>query len=188
MSKKRQLRRAELKRVERRKIMELRRKQRNRKIMMGISVMLIGIISVVIVVSMSNSPNDYDKSNEPVQPLDNISGTEEFRIPLSDVGNNALFYSYNADGVEVRYFAVMGSDGDVHVAFDACDVCYHAKKGYRQNGEVMHCINCGLEYPINSLGTENTAGGCWPSYLPIRINENDVIIQKSDLEQKKWMF
>jgi uncharacterized membrane protein len=188
MGKKRQLRRAELKRAERRKIMELRKKQRNRKIMMAVSVMLIGIISVVIVVSMPNSPNDYDKINEPVQPSDNISGTEEFRIPLSDIGNNAKFYSYDADGVEVKYFAVKGSDGDVHVAFDACDVCFRNKKGYRQDGDVMKCINCGLTYPINSLGTENTAGGCWPSYLPIRIDENDVIIEKSDLEQKKWMF
>lgn len=187
MSKKRQLRRAELKRVERRKIAQLRRKQRNRKVMMGISVMLIGIISVVIVMSMSNNPIDYVRDTEPVQPPDVISGTE-VKIPLSDISNNALFYSYDADGVEVRYFAVMGSDGDVHVAFDACDVCYHAKKGYRQKEDVMECINCGLTYPINSLGTENTAGGCWPSYLSIRIDENDVIIEKSDLEQKKWMF
>ena len=187
MSKKRQLRRAELKRAERRKIVQLRKKQRNRKIMMAISMMLIGIISVVIVMSMSNIPNDYDKSTEPVQSADAISETE-VRIPLSDISNNAKFYSYNAGSVEVRYFAVKGSDGDVHVAFDACDVCYHAKKGYRQKGDVMHCINCGLEYPINSLGTENTAGGCWPSYLPIRIDENDVMIEKSDLEQKKWMF
>jgi len=187
MSKKRQLRRAELKRAERRKIVQIRKKQRNRKIMMAISVMLIGIISVVIVMSMSNNPNDYDKSTEPAQSPDVISETE-VGIPLSDISNNAKFYSYDADGVEVRYFAVKGSDGDVHVAFDACDLCYHEKKGYRQNGDVMQCINCGLTYPINSCGTENTAGGCWPSYLPMRTDEGYVIIEKSDLEQKKWMF
>ena len=187
MSKKRQLRRAELKRAERRKIVQLRKKQRSRKIMMAISVMLIGIISVVIVMSMSNNPNDYDKSTEPVQSPDVISETE-IRIQLSDISNNAKFYGYDADGIEVKYFAAKGSDGDVHVAFDACDLCYPKKKGYRQKGDVMQCINCGLEYPINSCGTENIEGGCWPSYLPMKIDGDNVVIKISDIEAKRYMF
>jgi uncharacterized membrane protein len=52
----------------------------------------------------------------------------------------------------------------------------------------MLCINCGNQYSINSLGTENTAGGCWPSYLPMRIDEDYIIINEFDLSQKKWMF
>ncbi len=187
MGKKRQLRRAELKRAERRKReLLLRRKKRMQKLM-AMSVMLIAIISIVIVISMSNNPNDYDKSSEPAQSSDVISETE-VGIPLSDISDNAKFYSYDANGVKVKYFVVKGSDGDVHVAFDACDVCYREKKGYSQNGEVMRCINCGRQYPINSCGTENTAGGCWPSYLPRRIEGEYVIIEKSDLAQKKWMF
>jgi uncharacterized membrane protein len=83
----------------------------------------------------------------------------------------------------------MGSDGDVHAAFDACEMCYSKKIGYRQEGEMMICISCPNEkYAINDLGTKNTAGKCWPSYLPIKINEDYVIIEKSDIEQKKWMF
>ena len=203
MSKKRsQLRRAELKRAERRKIMQMRNKQRNIKIMMAASVMLIAIIGIVVVMSMPNDSDDYVKVVEPAQPSGERDETQppdepdepdepdgvEFVIPLSDIGNNAKFYSYDAGGVVVRYFAVKGSDGDAHVAFDACDVCYKAKKGYRQQGDVMECINCGLTYPINGLGSENTGGGCWPSYLPMRIDGNDVVIGRSDLEQKKWMF
>jgi uncharacterized membrane protein len=186
MSKKKQLRRAELKKAEKRKKELIHRKKRMQKLM-AISVMLIAIISIVIVLSLSNNPNEYDKNSELTQGSDIISDTE-VSIPLSDISNEPKFYSYDADGVEVKYFAVKGSDGNVHIAFDACDVCYRAKKGYRQNGADMQCINCGLTYPINSIGTENTAGGCWPSYLPIKIDDEQIIIKKSDFEQKKWMF
>ena len=78
--------------------------------------------------------------------------------------------------------------GNVHVAFDACDVCYEAKKGYRQNGDVMHCINCGKEFSITSIGVENTVGGCWPSFLPMNSDGNDVVIKIADLESKSYMF
>ena len=186
MSNRKKLIRIELEKVERRKKELLSRKKRMKKIM-AISVILIASISILIGISMLNNTNNYDKSNELIQSSDIISETE-VGIPVSDIGNNAKFYSYDASGVEVKYFVVRGSDGDIHVAFDACDVCYQAKKGYHQSGNIMQCLNCGKQYPINSCGTENTAGGCWPSYLPMSIKGENVIIEKSDLEQKNWMF
>jgi len=190
MGKNRNQRKVEFRKAEKRKMMLRERRQRNMKIMLGISVALIAVISIVVVMSMSNVPDDYDYNNKvfgPAQSPDDVSETD-ISIPLSDVGKKASFYSFDAEGVDVKIFAVKGSDGDVHVAFDACDVCYSAKKGYRQAGDDMQCINCGNQYSINSLGTENTAGGCWPSYLPMKIDEDYIIIDKSDLEQKKWMF
>jgi len=112
----------------------------------------------------------------------------EVQIPISDLSTAATFYSYDSSGVTVRYFAVKDSQGNVHVAFDACDVCYEAKKGYKQNGNDVQCLNCGKTFSITSIGTENTAGGCWPSYLPMQISGNDVIIKLSDLEAKSIMF
>ena len=107
----------------------------------------------------------------------------------SEIGSEAKFYTHDtADGANMRFFAVYGSDGDVHVALDVCDLCYGAKKGYRQIEDVMHCINCGREFPIISIGTENTAGGCWPSYIPIEIDGDEVVIKTSDLEEKEYMF
>ena len=110
------------------------------------------------------------------------------RIPLSDIGTCARFFSYDSNEVDIKFFAVLGSDGDVHIAFDACDVCYVEKKGYTQVDDVMQCNNCGNEFPINVIGTENPGDGCWPSYLPMRIDGDDVIIKISDLEEKRDMF
>ena len=82
----------------------------------------------------------------------------------------------------------MGSDEKVRIAFDACDVCFAEKKGYRQNGDVMVCNNCGKQFHIDGIGTENVQGGCWPSYLPMTSTDGDVRIKISDVVSKKYMF
>jgi uncharacterized membrane protein len=153
-------------------------------------IILTIIILISLAVGLSGCNEKKDDSNVPNQSSDVISETE-VSIPLSDIGDIAKFYSYDADGIEVKYFAVKGSDGDVHAAFDACEPCYSRKEtGYKQVGDVMLCNACpSEEFPINDIGTENTATGtCWPSYLPIKIDEGYVVIEKSDLEQNKWMF
>ncbi len=151
-------------------------------------ILFTAIMLILLGVGLSGCNENRDNHNEPNQSLDNISETE-VGIPLSAIGDIAKFYSYDANGIEVKFFAVKGSDGDVHVAFDACENCYDKKTGFRQDGEMMICISCPVEeYAINDLGTENTVGDCWPGYLPIIINDGYVIIEKSDLEQNKWMF
>ena len=191
MSKKYKINKEEMSRVEKRKIELRRRKQKRTKLMLAASFILIAIIGMIIVYSVFSSPNEDilndEKNKIPINPS-NITTGSQISIPISDIENTAKYYSYDADGVEVKYFAVKGSDGEVHVALDACDVCYGAKKGYTQVGDVMRCINCGNQYPVNSLGTENTAGGCWPSYVPIKMDGDSIIIKESDLENKRYMF
>jgi uncharacterized membrane protein len=68
-------------------------------------------------------------------------------------------------------------------------VCYPEKKGYRQEGNYMVCNNCGLKFAINGIGTENkVSGGCWPGYLPSKIEGQYIIIEKESLENGKWRF
>ena len=73
------------------------------------------------------------------------------------------------------------------MALDACDLCYSAKKGYDHIDDIMRCINCGRQFPISNIGIENTAGGCWPSFIPIDIDDEQVKIKVSDLEAKRFM-
>jgi uncharacterized membrane protein len=176
----------DLDRAEKRKVMlEQRRKRTNKILMTSVVVMAILCIGGYFLLFTGG---DADIQNIESDQSSIIQTDTEINIPLSEIDGNAKFYTYSSGGVDIKYFAVKGSDGDVHVGFDACDVCYHVKKGYRQNDDVMHCINCGLEFSINSIGTENTAGGCWPSYLPMSINGNEVVIKISDLEAKRYMF
>ena len=178
------------KKAERRRL-ELARRKKIARIRIFVSMLLIGIICFAVyftVLSNGDGQNtDVKKPEEQPQQPPSQTGTE-IKIPISEIGTNAKFYAYDANGVTVKYFTVKGSDGEIHVAFDACDVCYKAKKGYTQKSDVMSCINCGKEYEINGIGTDNTQGGCWPSYLPMNIDGDDVVIKKSDLEAKSWMF
>lgn len=112
------------------------------------------------------------------------TGPDDFvSIPLLDITENVKWYEYDFNSSKIKFFAVKANDGTIKTALDACDVCYYAKKGYRQEGDYMVCNNCGNRYPISGLGTENkTPGGCWPGYLPNIIEADNILIKKSDLE------
>jgi uncharacterized membrane protein len=155
-------------------------------------IVVLGIVALGVMIYLGgctsttqNNENTNTKNTNNSAPQQNET---EVRIPLSDIDTTASFYSYDSDGVTVRYFAVKDAQGAVHVAFDACDVCYEAKKGYKQVGVQMQCLNCGKQFAITSIGTENTAGGCWPSYLDMKIDGNDMVIKIADLEAKSFMF
>lgn len=110
-------------------------------------------------------------------------------IPLSEITEQAKWYEYDSNGKKISFFAVKASDGSVKTAFDACDVCYGSKKGYRQEGDLMICNNCGNSYPIDGLGTKNKAGGgCWPGYLPNKIQGDTLTIEHSDMEKGEYRF
>ena len=128
-----------------------------------------------------------DGEPEPTAGL-TVNAQGEVEIPASEVTDDAKYYSIDANGVDVRFFALRGNDGKVRVAMDACDVCYDAKKGYRQDGDDMVCNNCGNRYPTSGIGTENLKGGCWPSYVPMDIEDGKVVIKASDLRAKRYMF
>ena len=108
-----------------------------------------------------------------------VPGNQEFMsIPIAETSEAARWYEFR----DSRFFVVKASDGTIRTAFDKCDVCYWARKGYSQEGSDMVCNNCGLRFTIDGLGIENqTPGGCWPSYLPHTIENDNIIIRASDL-------
>jgi len=157
------------------------------------------IISALLIVALIAVAGNFTSTSEVKQitstPItsensDNSARTEEaaVKIPISEIGNSAKWYTYNSNGETTKYFLVKGSDGKIHLAIDACDVCYSSKLGYKQTDNMMTCNNCGQTFPINSIGTENLSGGCWPSYLPYEVDGENVIINKSELDQKRYMF
>ena len=109
------------------------------------------------------------------------------KIPLSQISEDMQLYSYNSNGVDVNYFAVKGSDGQIRTAFDACDVC-GGHKGYRQEGNQVVCNNCGNRFDIDDIGSKNKPGGCWPSYLNHEIEGDNILIKKSDIEAGRYRF
>jgi uncharacterized membrane protein len=109
------------------------------------------------------------------------------RLPLSTFDDyKAHFYTYVVDGRSVEFFVVKSQDGVVRAAFNACDVCFQAKLGYRQEGDVMICNNCGRRFPTDQVN--EVQGGCNPSPLNRTISGDSLIILDTDLAQGLSFF
>lgn len=93
----------------------------------------------------------------------------------------AHFYKLADGGKEITFFAVKAADGSYKTAFDACDSCYKAKKGYEQQADKMNCKNCNQKFAINRLGP-NATGGCNPGYLPHQSSGSSIAIKADDLK------
>ncbi|WP_320173099.1 DUF2318 domain-containing protein [Maridesulfovibrio sp.] len=102
-------------------------------------------------------------------------GDQELNIPISEVNDGqAHYYSIDINGKEIRFFVVRSKDGIIRAAFDACDVCYHSKKGYSQKGDFMICNNCGMRFHSTRINVVN--GGCNPSPLEREIKGDKLVI------------
>ncbi|GAB4387465.1 MAG: hypothetical protein Kow0025_01200 [Thermodesulfovibrionales bacterium] len=111
----------------------------------------------------------------------------EVKIPLDEVEDgHAHYYTYQTAGGPVNFFVLRSSDGVVRAAFDACDVCYRAKKGYRQEGDFMVCNNCGQRFPSTQINV--LRGGCNPAPVERNIQERFLVIKASDIEAGKGYF
>ena len=112
----------------------------------------------------------------------------EVTIPLSKVADGkAHFYRIDDGGKEIGFFVIKGSDGDIHTAFDACDVCFHEKKGYVQQGDFMVCKNCNKKFAVNLIGKVG-GGGCNPSYLNAFKDGKNVVVKVSDIKSGARFF
>jgi uncharacterized membrane protein len=101
-------------------------------------------------------------------------------IPVSQFANGkAHFFSYTQGEVSIDFFAVKSGDGVLRAAFDACDVCYRDKKGYRQEGDEMVCINCGQRFSTDRIN--EVKGGCNPAPLTRVVAGDYLVIHESDL-------
>ena len=99
----------------------------------------------------------------------------------------ARFYRYStAGGREVRFFVMKSGDGVIRAAFDACDVCYRERQGYRQQGSQMICTNCGQSFRSTDINV--LQGGCNPAPLERTVEGGHVILRASAIEAGSWYF
>jgi uncharacterized membrane protein len=109
------------------------------------------------------------------------------RIPLKALDSGkALFLAMESGGRQYHYFALRSGDGKYRSALDACDVCFRANLGYRQEADRMVCNNCGMKFAADKIGEKK--GGCNPHPLAHRQEAGFMIIAKSDIAAGKDYF
>jgi uncharacterized membrane protein len=99
-------------------------------------------------------------------------------LALFDDGQ-ARHFIYQNGPVQIRYFVIKSSDGVVRAAFDACDVCWPAGKGYYQDGDDMVCRNCGRRFA--SVLVNEVQGGCNPAPLVRSVEDNQLVLRTEDI-------
>jgi hypothetical protein len=105
----------------------------------------------------------------------------EVNVPISALAVGAAdYYLFQANGKDIKFFVLKASDGTVRVALDACNACYHAKLGYRHEGETMVCNNCGMAFKSQDIG--KVSGGCNPVPLQNTQDGKTLTVKASDLE------
>jgi uncharacterized membrane protein len=161
-------------------------KAKNKTTFALIAIALVVVaVAAYLVISTSN-----DKPATTTVKTDSGAGAvaqSDIKIPISDLSSKAKFFDYKlADNKQMRFFVLKSSDGVYRAALDACDTCYHAKKGYHQDGDDMICNNCGLHF--HSAKINEVQGGCNPVGLPRTVEGDSLIIKASDLESRKQYF
>ena len=116
-----------------------------------------------------------------------VAENGQVRLPLSTFDDyEAHHYTYMHEGNSIEFFVLKSQEGTVRAAFNACDVCYQAKKGYTQDGDYMICNNCGRRFPADQINV--LQGGCNPSPLDRTVEGDTLIIEEEDIRAGMGYF
>ena len=109
-------------------------------------------------------------------------------IPVARVNDGkAHFFSIKVGAEDIKFFVVKAKDGSLKTAFDACEVCFEAKKGYEQEADVMVCKKCNKKFATDKIGPANI-GGCNPAPVASQIVNGNVVIKVEELAKGKKFF
>lgn len=171
------------------------KKKNNHLIFAGIIAVLIVIVLFLLVPvrkqdskegnsSSLQVSNKNGNSNGRYKIVEDKDGT--VTLPVSLFNDNVQYFQYQFDTSSVNFFILKSNDGTIRAAFDACDVCYRAKRGYNQIGDYMQCNNCGQKFPEDQINV--VLGGCNPSPLTREIVKDKLVIKVEDIALGKRFF
>lgn len=143
------------------------------------SLLFAGLVGLITMQQTTPGAATYASSTRTSSEVTPING--EVRFATADFADGrARFYYYRSpQGKTIPFFVMRSSDGVIRAAFDACDVCYAQRKGYRQEGDVMVCNNCGQRFPSVRINIEE--GGCNPAPLTRTTQGDTVVILEKDI-------
>jgi uncharacterized membrane protein len=149
-------------------------------LLLGITLLALAVVGLVVW--------GAGRSGSPVSTgMTPTATAAEVRLPLAQFDDGqARHFEHKSGDLTVRYFVLKSADGVVRAAFDACDVCWPAGRGYVQEGDVMICRNCGRRFA--SIRINEVKGGCNPAPLRRAIDGDQLVIQVADIEAGSSYF
>ena len=85
----------------------------------------------------------------------------DIAFTAKEIGAQASYFDYDADGTTVQVLAVRASDDIVRMALNTCQVCNGSPYAYfEQEGDLFICQNCKNRFSSSDVGI--VSGGCNP--------------------------
>ena len=151
--------------------------------------LIVAIVCSALIVGGGLYFATYDRSESaPVAASiasQNVASQVSLPATLFEDGK-ARHFQHVAGGFKIKYFVLKSADGIIRAAFDACDVCWPAGKGYYQEGDNMVCRNCGRKFA--SVLVNEVKGGCNPAPLNRKVENGKVIIEVKDILDGRQYF
>ena len=119
-----------------------------------------------------------------------VSTTDSLIITKSELTDQAKFYPYEVNGIQMEVLAFVASDNSVRTALNTCQICYNSGRGYYvKQGDVLICQNCGNRFSADQV--EIIKGGCNP--VPITAenkleDDSTITISEEFLAQNTKLF
>jgi uncharacterized membrane protein len=151
--------------------------------------LMVAIVCSVLIVGGGIYYASYDRSETaPVAgSFTSENNASQVSLPASLFEDGkARHFQHVAGQFNIKYFVLKSSDGIIRAAFDACDVCWPADKGYYQEGDYMVCRNCGRKFA--SVLVNEVKGGCNPAPLNRRVENGKVVIEVKDILDGRQYF
>ncbi|MGD8257762.1 MAG: DUF2318 domain-containing protein [Desulfobacterales bacterium] len=168
--------------IEAKKAVVLGTEQKNR---LPLIVVIAGVILIAGAAVLYVKQSGSDTAATASTPLSSTRTAVTFPASLFEDGKARHFE--HVDGkFTIRYFVLKSSDGVIRAAFDACDVCWPANKGYYQEGDYMVCRNCGRKFA--SVLVNEVKGGCNPAPLKRTVDNGKLVIQVQDIQEGRQFF
>jgi len=168
---------------EAKKAMVLGNDKPNRKPMIGIAIGVVLVVAVAAYFLLAQNQNGKVASAKGPRIVD---GTTVVFPAAMFCDGVARHFEYADGNRTIRYFVLKSSDGILRAAFDACDVCWPAGKGYYQDGDDMVCRNCGRRFA--SVLVNEVKGGCNPAPLNRQLDNEKLVIQIKDIQEGVQYF
>lgn len=155
---------------------------------------LVAAFVVIAAVAVTVMPKNTEEEDAPVLEPQSLESTfsvsNDIVIQAENIGIEASYFNYDADGITVQFFAVRASDDTIRMALNTCQVCNGSPYAYfEQDGDTFICQNCGNRFASTEIGI--TSGGCRPVPITEDIyTEQDgvITIPASFLDESATLF
>lgn len=156
---------------------EIKRNKKNMQIVGILIVLIVGVIGAVIALEPDFSSKDSTKESQ-FQETNNDSDSE-IKIPISEVDDGEIHYYENE---ETKFYVHKNPNGSFKTRISLCEPCDGKTFTLKEDGKIIDCDVCHTQWDSETY--EGLSGGCQdypPDYIEHKIENDVIIIQKSDL-------